>query len=520
MRRPKSATPQTGRTAIATTTPTATTTAIGVGVAAVAAVAAVAGARLVARRRGSQANTPGRAGGPGQAVTVATVAARRRRLAAVGARAGVDWAGHRARRVFASAERRQELDTEFELRTAEQVAATLGEMKGALMKLGQMASYLDQGLPEHVRDALASLQSNAPPMSAELAAGVIRTELGHDPDDLFDTWDPTPIASASIGQVHRAITRDGEAVAVKVQYPGVAEAMAADLANLGLVFGGMGQLFPGFDPKPVVAELRERLTEELDYANEAVNQERFAEEYDGHPFIHVPRVLGHLSTSRVLTTELAEGVSFAEMTSWSAAERDLAAETIYRFAFGSLYRLRMFNGDPHPGNYLFRPGGQVTFLDFGLVKHFTPAELLPFEEMITAMVIDPDPAEFRRIVERVGLLPADQPFPDEDIADYFGHFYELVRHPGPQTITAAYTSESVRRYFDQRGPYGPIMRAVNLPASFVIIQRINLGLYALFGDMEATGDWRRLAEELWPFVEAGPSTDMGRTIAAWERTRS
>ena len=445
------------------------------------------------------------------------VGARRARLAAVGARAGADWATHRARRVFASAERREALDTAFELRTAEQVAAALGEMKGALMKLGQMASYLDQGLPEHVRDALAQLQSNAPPMSAELAAGVIRAELGADPTEVFATWDPVPIASASIGQVHRALTHDGEAVAVKVQYPGVADAMAADLANVGLLFGGLGQLFPGFEPGPVVAELKERLTEELDYANEAANQRRFAEHYAGHPYIHIPSVRDDLSTARVLTTELAEGARFDEVAQWPQAERDLAAETLYRFAFGSLYRLRMFNGDPHPGNYLFRPGGQVTFLDFGLVKHFTATELLPFEEMIRAMVIDPDPAVFRTITERVGLLPPDAPFADAEVVDYFGHFYELVRAPGDVTITAKYASETVRRYFDQRGPYGPIMRSVNLPPSFVIIQRINLGLYALFGDLGATGDWRRLAEEIWPFVGATPSTPMGKRIAEWEQ---
>lgn len=482
----------------------------------VAAVAVGAATAIAVRRRGGS-----RSGGSDAARALAAgMGARRRKLAVVGAKAGADWAGHRARRVFASAERREELDTAFELRTAEQVAAALGEMKGALMKLGQMASYLDQGLPEHVRDALSQLQSNAPPMSAELAAGVIRTELGREPEEVFATWDPIPIAAASIGQVHRAMTHDGQAVAVKVQYPGVAEAMTSDLSNLGLLFGGLGQLFPGFDPGPVVVELRERLTEELDYANEAANQTLFANEYEGHPYIHVPRVLDHLSTSRVLTTELAEGVSFAEVATWSDAERNLAAETIYRFAFGSLYRLRMFNGDPHPGNYLFRPGGEVTFLDFGLVKHFTAAELKPFEEMITAMVIDPDPAAFRRIIERVGLLPEGQPFNNDELVDYFGHFYELVREPGELEITAEYASETVRRYFDQRGPYGPIMRVVNLPASFVVIQRINLGLYALFGDLRTTGDWRRLAEELWPWVAAPPSTPMGEHIAKWEAQRA
>ena len=454
------------------------------------------------------------------ALPITGVGARRARLAAVGARAGADWATHRARRVFASAERKEQLDTEFELRTAEQVAAALGEMKGALMKLGQMASYLDQGLPEHVRDALAQLQSDAPPMSAELAAGVIRRELGRHPEEIFATWDPVPIASASIGQVHRAMTRDGAAVAVKVQYPGVAEAMASDLANIGLLFGGLGQLFPGFEPGPVVAELRERLTEELDYANEAANQIRFAEEYAGHPFIHVPQVHSDLSTARVLTTDLADGVGFAEVAAtWSQSERDLAAETLYRFAFGSLYQLRMFNGDPHPGNYLFRPGGQITFLDFGLVKHFTEAELMPFEEMIKAMVIEPDPAVFRSIIEDVGLLPAGEPFTNDEVVEYFSHFYELVRESGEMTITPEYASESVRRFFDQRGPYGPIMRRVNLPASFVVIQRINLGLYALFGDLHARGDWRGLAEEIWPFVGAPPSTPMGEAIATWEHQR-
>jgi predicted unusual protein kinase regulating ubiquinone biosynthesis (AarF/ABC1/UbiB family) len=445
--------------------------------------------------------------------------ARNARLAGVGARAGRDYALHRARRLFADAATRERLDTEFELRTAEQVAETLGHLKGALMKLGQMVSYLDQGLPEHVRAALADLQQNAPPMSPELAAGMIRAELGRDPEKLFLEWDPQPIASASIGQVHRAITRAGEAVAVKVQYPGVEEAMGADLDNVGLLFAGMGQLFPGLDHGPLVEELKARLSEELDYRIEAANQRAFAEYYDGHPTIHVPRVLDAYSTRRVLTTELAEGVRWDEMLTWDQHERDLAAETIYRFAFGSLYRLRMFNGDPHPGNYLFRPGGRVTFLDFGLVKHFTPEELVQFEDMIVAMVIEHDPAEFRRVCERIGLLKPGSSFSEEEIVDYFGHFYELVMHDGVYTITPEYASETVRRFFDRNGPYGEIMKAANVPPSMVIIQRINLGLYALFGQMRATGNWRRLAEEIWPFVAAPPSTPMGREIERWRTQR-
>jgi predicted unusual protein kinase regulating ubiquinone biosynthesis (AarF/ABC1/UbiB family) len=357
-------------------------------------------------------------------------------------------------------------------------------------------------------------------MSAELAAGVIESELGLRPDEVFLEWDPTPIAAASIGQVHRAITHDGSAVAVKVQYPGVDRAVEADLGNVGLLFAGMGQVFPGLEHGPLVAELRERLRDELDYRIEARNQSRFAEHYRGHPFIHVPSVVDHLSTRRVLTTELAEGVGWDEMLGWDQAERDLAAETIYRFAFGSLYRLHVFNGDPHPGNYLFRPGGRVTFLDFGLVKHFEPGDLQGFERMIRSMVLEPNMPAFRAAIEDIGFLSPGTNFSDDEIKEYFGHFYEFVMDDGVYTITPEYASETVRRFFDTSGPYGDIMKAANVPASMVVIQRINLGLYAIFGEMRATANWRRLAEELWPFVDAPPSTPMGEVIESWRLQRA
>jgi len=473
-------------------------------------VAGVAVAR--ARRRGPTGSWPG-------PVRHGRRGARNARLAVLGARTGGAWATHRARRAFADAGRRQQLDREFELRTAEQVAEALGHMKGALMKVGQMASYLDQGLPEHVRTALAELQRDAPPMSPELAAGVVHEELGAAPEELFAEWDPEPIASASIGQVHRAMTADGRAVAVKVQYPGVAEALAADLDNAGLIFAGLAQLFPGLDHRAVVAELRERLVEELDYGVEARNQQQFRAFYDGHPTIHVPAVLPELSTRRLLTTELSDGAPWSELLGWSQEEKDLAAETIYRFAFGSLYRQAAFNGDPHPGNYLFHRGGRVTFLDFGLVKHFTAAELAQFAEMIRHMVLDHDPAAFRRTVERLGLLPAGLEVTDDEVADYLGHFYEFVRVDGTYTITPEYAAETVRRFFDTSGPYVAMQRAANVPQSFVIIQRINLGLYAIFGELHATANWRRIAEELWPFVDGPPSTPMGERIERWQRRR-
>lgn len=422
---------------------------------------------------------------------------------------------HRARRVFAAAERRDALDSEFQLRSAEAVADSLGHMKGAMMKLGQMASYLDQGMPEPVREALAQLQQNAPPMSAELASETVERELGAPPESLFAEWDGVPIAAASIGQVHRAMTKDGQAVAVKVQYPGIGEAITSDLDNVGVLFTAMSLMFPGLETGPLVTELRDRILEELDYRLEADNQRLFATFYAGHPFIHIPAVVERYSSGRVLTTELADGVRFDEVVSWSQDERDLAAETIFRFVFRSLYRLRAFNGDPHPGNYLFSPGGHVTFLDFGLVKRFTDDEVTLFSDLVNTMVLQRDPAAFRLIIEAVGLLAPGQPFSDDRVEGYFGHFYEFLFDDAPRTMTQHYATESVRRVFDTSGPHGEIMRVANVPPSFVVIQRINLGLYAILGSLGATANWRRIAEELWPFVDGPPSTPLGEQEARW-----
>jgi len=473
------------------------TGAIGVALVAAAVVAARAG-----RRRA----------GP---VSSTSVGARRAQLAAIGARSGAAYAIHRTRLATAPAERREELETEYQMRTAAQVADALGNMKGALMKIGQMASYLDDGLPQPVRDALASLQQDAAPMSAELCAQVVRAELGDDPERVFATWESEPIAAASIGQVHRAVTHSGLPVAVKVQYPGVDEAIRADLVNTDLLFRVLGMMFPGLDPGPLVGELRERLTEELDYTVEAANQRFFADAFAGHPFIAVPGVVDELSTPRVLTTELAEGARFAEVEGWSQSERDLASEAIYRFVFRSIYQLHAFNGDPHPGNYLFRPGGHVTFLDFGLVKRYEPQDVALFESLIRTFVVERDIPGFRRMMETHNMLRPDPAITDDDVAGYFGHFYALVMDDGEFTVDPEYSSETVRMYFDANGPYAHVARAANIPPAFVITQRINLGLTAVLGRLRATANFRRIAEELWPFIAGPPSTAMGEAEAAW-----
>ena len=427
-------------------------------------------------------------------------------------RGGARYAGSAPQLFAAAGAQRQQLRKDLALQTAEDVAGTLGAMKGVMMKIGQMASYVDDGLSPAVRRTLSRLQDSVPPMSPQLAAGVVQEELGAPPERAFARWDPQPIAAASIGQVHRAVTLDGRAVAVKVQYPGIAETIAADLRNVALLRRMLRITAPAQDVDALIAELRDRVLEELDYRREASNQQLMADYFDGHPTIHVPRIIGALSTRRVITSELSGGARFAELAGWLQEERDLAAETIYRFVFRSLYELHAFNGDPHPGNYLFHGGGRVTFLDFGLVKNFTPAELQPLMQMNRRLCVEHDPGAFRRSLESAGFLRPHAPLSTDAIIEHLAVFYDTIRESVPLTITGDYASSIVRRFFDVRSP---VAEYISIPKSYVILQRINLGLFAVLGQLSATANWRAISEEIWPFTQAPPSTPMGEAEADW-----
>jgi predicted unusual protein kinase regulating ubiquinone biosynthesis (AarF/ABC1/UbiB family) len=441
---------------------------------------------------------------------------RARATLRLAARGGVRYAASAPRLFAVAGEQRELLREDLALRTAEDVADTLGAMKGVMMKIGQMASYIDDGLSPAVRQTLARLQDSVPPMSPPLAAAVIEEELGAPPEHTFARWDPRPIAAASIGQVHRAVTLDGRAVAVKVQYPGIAETIAADLRNVALLRRMLRIAAPAQDVDALLSELRDRVGEELDYRHEAANQRLMAAYYDGHPTIAIPRIIDGLSTRRVVTSELSGGVRFAELASWPQHERDLAAETIYRFVFRSLYDVRAFNGDPHPGNYLFQGGGRVTFLDFGLVRHFTPAELQPLLQMARTICVEHDPEAFRASLENAGFLRPDAPLSTQAIVDHLAVFYDTIREPGLRTITSDYASSVVRRFFDLRSP---VAGYIAVPRPYVILQRINLGLFAVLGELSATADWRAISEEIWPFVQGPAATPMGEAEARWRARR-
>jgi predicted unusual protein kinase regulating ubiquinone biosynthesis (AarF/ABC1/UbiB family) len=255
------------------------------------------------------------------------------------------------------------------IEAAEQIVEALGTMKGAAMKVGQVLSFLDAGLvPEEYREEfqrkLGALRDAAPTVAFSQMRKVIESELGDRLSEVFQEFDEEPIAAASIGQVYRGVLLDGREVAVKVQYPGVAAAVRADMSNLGLILRVVKRIAPGLDPKAI--------GEELDYELEAQNQRALARIFRGHPFIVIPDVVTSLSHERVMVSEFVSGTGFEAMKALPQGERNRIGEMVFRFYFGCLYRHGQFSGDPHPGNSMLLHDGRMAFLDFGLYKRMPP----------------------------------------------------------------------------------------------------------------------------------------------------
>ena len=297
--------------------------------------------------------------------------------------------------------------------TALKMVSTLGEMKGAAMKIGQLASFIDTEFlpPEYAelyQAELAKLRTSAPPMPWDRVSKVIEDEYGEPVSEHFSEFEPEAFAAASIGQVHKAKLLDGRDVAVKIQYPGVAEALESDMRNAGVLVRLAKALAPGLDAKSVAEELRERVLEELDYEYEAQNQRTFSRAYRGHPFIYVPDVITRLSRRRVLVTEFVDGIGFEEVKQLDHEERSRFGEIVFRFCFGSIYHLQHFNADSHPGNYLLMGDGRVAFLDFGMTKKLD-REQIELEQAALDAAIRKDPEALRQRLARPRLhQEADQ----------------------------------------------------------------------------------------------------------------
>jgi predicted unusual protein kinase regulating ubiquinone biosynthesis (AarF/ABC1/UbiB family) len=434
--------------------------------------------------------------------------ARMWRIGSLSARVSTSWLGAKVRRAFAGTARRQRLDRDQRRKYAEEVAATMGQMKGAFMKLGQMLSFVSDDVPDELRQALASLQAQAPAMDFALIRDVAERELGQPLERVFARFDDKPLASASIGQVHRAQLATGEEVVVKVQYPGVAEAIASDLDNAAMLYALLAPFYPGVDGKSVIDELRGRILEELDYAREADNQRRFGRIYDGHPFIHIPRVYEACSTPRVLTSEFIRGRRFADVLNDGSNSR--WGEIIFRFVFGSIARHGLFNGDPHPGNYLFGDDGRVAFLDFGCVKEFPPQMLSDWVQLVTAHQ-DGDRQRFARQLVALGFLPSTENWDLELLFDYFEYFYEPIQNDREFTFSREYNRRSFGVIFKPQGRFAPLAKKLNMPRHFVFVNRIQWGVHSILAQLSATANWHRIHREL--VRGEAPATELGRLDA-------
>lgn len=414
---------------------------------------------------------------------------------------------------------------EFHIRNAERYADVLSRSKGVLMKVGQILSFvdlsaaLDRTYGEVYQAALASLQSDAEPMDPVLVAAVIESELGRGPEDLFAEFASVPIAAASIGQVHVARLHDGTEVAVKVQYPGVADAIADDLANTELLFTfvkivkGIVPQFRSFDVRAIADEVSERINEELDYATELAYQREFAEYYRGHPFIRVPEVFPELSTDRVLTMDMVHGRRWTEVADVDQELRDRWGEVLYRFFFGSIARFGMFNADPHPGNYLFHDDGTVTFLDFGCSKRLDPKTQRGLWETASAAVNGEAERLLRAYIEH-GFARADDPPPADKLLAWFGHNFSPLHLPQPFTFTPEFVADLLAHMANMDKD---VRRHSTVPKDFVFTNRIFVGLYSVLAALDATADWHAIFEEN---LTGEPTTELGRADAEFFAART
>ncbi|MCE0535928.1 AarF/ABC1/UbiB kinase family protein [Kineosporia rhizophila] len=413
-------------------------------------------------------------------------------------------------------------------RGAERYAESLGRSRGVLMKAGQILSFVSlgslvEGSSQSVyQAALARLQDDAPPMEPELAAGVVTAELGAPPQEVFAEFEPDPLAAASIGQVHAATTHDGRRVVVKIQYPGVDEAIRADLANAELL-ATFFQLIRGVlpdlghtDARALAAEVTERIGEEIDYRVEAVNQQAFADAYRGHPFARVPEVLPEYSTARVLTMERSDGMRWAQARQADQELKNQWGEAVYRFTLGSLRRLGRFNADPHPGNYLFHPDGTVTFLDFGCVKTWDTAQVGWMVRAVQA-AIDGDPDELLKQYTAQGFVPGEPPEPKALLA-WARESLAPVLAEQPFTYTPEFAARIVDLEFSPRGPHSAVVQRLALPGEYLALSRIDLGLTSVLAGLHAASDWRSIREEM--DLGAAPATRLGELEAAYREARS
>jgi predicted unusual protein kinase regulating ubiquinone biosynthesis (AarF/ABC1/UbiB family) len=398
------------------------------------------------------------------------------------------------------------------LETADRLVSVLSTMKGAAMKLGQTFSVVDLGLvPEEQRAEfqakLAKLQAGAKPHPFKEIRTVVEQDLGERLSSVFSDFSQEPIAAASIGQVHRATTHDGRDVAVKVQYPGIKDAVRADLQNLGLGLKLLARISPGLDTKEIAAEVRERITEELDYELEASNQRAIARQYRGHPFVVVPDVVTPLCRERVIVSDFVDGRRFEEILSLPDAERARFGEILARFYVNGPMRHRLLNGDPHPGNSLFLADGRVAFIDFGFFKRLTDTDIRQLLAS-TRATYDKDAQALYDVIAELGALPDDDRLAEPFLESYTAIFGWLLTDERI-TVDGSMTADMMRSYNRMRRLDG--FDSLTLPAEHFVLMRGVMLLIGLVGQLRGSGTFLDIARE-WLLNEP-PATELGKQEA-------
>ena len=413
----------------------------------------------------------------------------------------------------------------FHERTADRYAELLGRSKGVLMKAGQMMSLVDYRTfgtggfaPYH--QAMTRLQADAPPMHPDLVQEALAAELGA-AVSLFASFDENPLAAASIGQVHRATLIDGRHVVVKIQYPGVAQAIRDDLANTEMLatFLRFATAASGLqqDIRAVAREAAARISEEIDYHHEAAMITAFSDLYRDHPFIRIPTVIPELSGARILTMTYIDGIDWAAAQQADQDLRNTWAETIQRFAYGSFRHANLMHADPHPGNYRFHPDGTVGFLDFGCIKIVPEQQRWRLVAMNRALMEDRQD-DMRRIMVAAGYLTEDSDLTADELYRWQSDvLYEHTLAPQPFTYTAESIDRVVRGLFDARDARHPTARMTS-PDDYVMVGRLQLAVTSVCVGLGATLPVRAIVDDFDGTVE--PVTDLGKKHHAWVRERN
>jgi predicted unusual protein kinase regulating ubiquinone biosynthesis (AarF/ABC1/UbiB family) len=397
---------------------------------------------------------------------------------------------------------------ELQARTAQQLFQVLGELKGGAMKFGQALSIFEAALPEdlavHYRATLTKLQDSAPPMPTTSVHGVMRTAFGSRWRSRFASFDDHPVASASIGQVHRAVWKDGRDVAVKIQYPGAGPALMSDIRQISRVAKVAAGWVPGIELGPILDELRDRMAEELDYRLEAESQAAFAAAFDGDPDFHVPHVVD--GREHVIVSEWLDGVPLSRIIAEGTQEqRDTASQLYLRFLLAGPARAGLLHADPHPGNFRMTPDGRLGIIDFGAVNRL-PDGMPPEIGPLLTTGLEGSAEDVLDGLREIGFVKSNIDLDAQRLLDYLEPFMAPFR-----TDTFAFSREWLRGVFahinDPRQPNYAVAYKLNLPPEYLLIHRVWGGGIGVLSQLGGTVHGRALVDELLPGADLPPAGD-------------